>query len=103
MWPRRPQTAPADSFTTRVQQVETDCLRRLEFVEAHLDRALRQNKPWHAHMTVVDADIMPPGHATRVLNTLGDVTLWPWWVYLVVGGAALLLIVIIVAALAAVL
>ncbi len=96
MWPwQKPKVAP-DSFSGRVQRVEADCLRRLEFVETQLGRALRQDHRWDSHMTVVDADIEPVGTVTHVFSVVSDVHAWPWWMYAAVGVAALAVIIALI-------
>jgi hypothetical protein len=93
MWGWGRKRTIEDTFSARVQSVEAACLRRLAFVEAQLGRVVRPNQRWDTHMTVIDADIMPAGRITRVVEMVSDVHAWPWWFYLVMALAALAVVV----------
>ena len=96
-WPWKQQTVVQESFSDRVRRVETDCMRRLAFIDAQLGRVVRQNRRWDSHMTVVDADIQPVGPITHAVAIVSDVHTWPWWMYLVLGIAALVVVLMLVA------
>ena len=52
-------------------------MRRLDFVERHLDRMARSG-PWQAQMTVVDADIMPVEPHLAMIEHAKGLVLWQW-------------------------
>ncbi|OGQ90591.1 MAG: hypothetical protein A2289_08585 [Deltaproteobacteria bacterium RIFOXYA12_FULL_58_15] len=71
MWPwKKSKLRSAETFLSDLQNVESDCIRRLDFVDAHLRRAARKHGPWQSAMTVADVDIAPMGRATQVVTAV---------------------------------
>ena len=93
MWGRKEKAVVDDSFSARIGRVEATCMRRLDYVAAQLGRATRTDRRWDSHMTVVDADIMPAGPVTQVIELVSNVHAWPWWLYLLVAFAALAVVI----------
>ena len=78
-----------------LEETEQDCMRRLDYVDTQLGRALRtRTSHWSAAMTVADADIMPVGRGTRVMTAMRSMQDWHW--YVVIGAGALLFLAVIV-------
>lgn len=67
------------SYSGRIARIEDDCVRRLEYVERHLDRAQRPG-PWQLQMTIMDADIMPVDARGAFVNTVRSLKTWQWLV-----------------------
>ncbi len=63
-------------------------MRRLEYVERHLDRVQRQG-PWQVQMTIMDADIMPVdarGAFVSFITSVLDSSSLQTWQWLVLAG-----------------
>lgn len=92
MWFWQKKVVAVDTFATRLQRVEEDCMRRLAFVAAHLDRMAHPRQRWTAHLTVMDADIVPVGRVTHIFTTLRDFRRWPGWLYAAAGVAIVVIL-----------
>ncbi len=94
-WPWQTRRAERpNAFMEELTEVEQDCLRRLDYVETQLHRALEKRARWSAAMTVADADIMPVGRGTQVMTAVRSMQ--SCHRYLAVGAGAVLLLVILV-------
>jgi hypothetical protein len=96
-WQTRRGERP-NSVLVELEETEQDCMRRLDYVDAQLGRALRTKAShWSAAMTVADADIMPVGRSTQVMTAMRSMRDWHWYVAIGVGAVLFLAIVVSIA------
>jgi hypothetical protein len=85
-WPWQKRRQPGDEFAKSLHKVEEDCLRRLDYVEAQTERALRFESSWSAATVVDEVDILPAGRKTRVLTAVSSLRVGYW---VIIGAVAL--------------